>query len=114
MGSRLLEIKPDGTEVWFEHDPIEKKNRIQYKHPDLEAVLDYTKALRLASEYSKEGIKKNFWHYCHIPNIVLLKLRFEYGIDPWDKNNQKRVFEIINRDFPYLKVTEGKHVPKPV
>jgi hypothetical protein len=109
---RLLEIKQDGTEVWFEHDPIEKKNRILYKNPDVEPVLEYCKALRLATEYSKKGIKRDWWHYAHIPNWLLMKLRFEYGLDPWDKNNRKRVFEIINRDFPALKVTEGKHVPR--
>ena len=47
---RLLEIKPDGTEVWFKHDPIEKKNIIHYKNPDVEPVLDYAKALRLSAE----------------------------------------------------------------
>lgn len=112
MGPRLLEIKPDGTEVWFEHDSIEKKNRIHYKNPDLEPVLDYTKALRLASEYSKDGIKKEWWHYCHIPNMVLLKLRFEYGLNWMDKNHAKRIGEVINRDFAYLKVTEKNHTFK--
>jgi hypothetical protein len=112
MTQRLLEIKPDGTEVWFEHDSIEKKNRIHYKNPDVEPVLEYCKALRLAAEYSKKGIKKSWWHYVFVPDWLLLKFRFEYGIDPWDKNNKKRCFEIINRDFPYLKLTEGFHVPK--
>ncbi len=112
MSKRLLEIKPDGTEVWFHHDPIEKKNTIAYEHHDLEPILDYAKALRSATEYSKRGIKKGWWHYLTIPNIVIAKLRFEYGLDVWNKNHQKRIFEVINRDFPYLKTTDGKHVPK--
>ena len=112
MSGRLLEIKQDGTEVWFHHDPIAKKNTIEYKAPDVEHVLDYCKALRLASEYTKQGIKRSWMHYCHVPNWLLAKLRFEYGIDPWDKNNRKRVFEIINRDFPALKVTEKSHIPR--
>lgn len=110
---RLLEIKPDGTEVWFHHDPVEKTNTIHHKQPDMEPVLEWTKALRLATEYTKKGIKRDWWHYCHIPNIIALKLRQDYGLDVWNKNHQKRVFEVINRDFPYLKVTDGKHVPKP-
>ncbi len=109
---RLLDVKLDGTKVWFEHDSIEKKNHIHYEHPDVEPILEYTKALRLASEYSKEGIKKEWWHYMHIPDIVICKLRFEHGLDVWNKNHQKRIFEVINRDFAYLKVTEGKHVPR--
>lgn len=109
---RLLEIKPDGTEVWFEHDPIAKKNTIHYKHHDLEPTLEYTKALRLAAEYSKKGIKKDWWHYCHIPIIVIMELRTKYGLDIYNKNHQKRIFEVINRDYPYLKVTDGKHIPR--
>jgi hypothetical protein len=110
--ARLLEIKPDGTEVWFHHDPIAKTNTIEYKQADLEPVLDWTRALRLASEYSKKGIKRDWWHYCHIPNIIVLKLKTEYGLDVYNKNHQKRVFEVINRDFPYLKATDGKHIPR--
>lgn len=109
---RLLEIKPDGTEVWFEHDSIEKKNRIHYKHPDLEPVLDYTHALRMASEYTRNGIKREWWHYAHIPNMVILKLRHEYGLDIYNKNHNKRIFEVLNRDFAYLKVTEKSHIPR--
>ena len=109
---RLLEIKPDGTEVWFHHDPIEKKNTIQYKHHDLEPTLEYAKALRLASEYTRNGIKRDWWHYCHIPVIVIMELRMKYGLDVYNKNHQKRVFEVINRDYPYLKVTEKSHIPR--
>ena len=109
---RLLEIKPDGTEVWFKHDPIEKKNIIHYKNPDVEPVLDYAKALRLSAEYTKKGIKRSWMHYCHMPTWLMVKLRFEYGVDPWDPNNKKRVFQIINRDFPALKVTEKSHIPR--
>ena len=109
---RLLEIKPDGTEVWFEHDRIAKKNVIHYKNPDVEPVLDYAKALRMSSEYTRKGIKRSWMHYCHMPTWLMMKLRFEYGVDPWDPNNKKRVFQIINRDFPALKVTEKSHIPR--
>ena len=109
---RLLEIKPDGTEVWFKHDPIEKKNTIHYKNPDVEPILEWTKALRLATEYTKKGIKRSWMHYCHMPTWLMAKLHFEHKIDPWDPNNKKRIFQIIETDYPYLKVTDAKHIPK--
>jgi hypothetical protein len=109
---RLLDIKPDGTEVWFEYDPIEKKKVIHYKNRDVEPVLDYCAALRQASEYTQNGIKRSWFHYFHMPDWFALKLRYEYGIDPWDQNNRKRIFEIVNRDFPKLKVTEKSHIPR--
>lgn len=109
---RLLDIKPDGTEVWFEHDPIAKTNTKFYKNPDVEPVLDYCKALRHAAEYTQRGIKREWWHYFHMPDWLALKIKFEYGVDPWDMNNRKRVFEIVNRDFPALKTTEKSHIPR--
>lgn len=112
MGSkRLLSIDPDGTEKWFVHDPIAKTNTIHYEHHDLEPILDYAHALRMATDYSKKGIKRGWWHYAHIPNIIIAKLRFEYGLNVWDNNHKKRIFEVLNRDFPKLKLTEGFHVP---
>ena len=112
MAGRLMEIKEDGTEVWFHHDPIAKKNTIEYKQPNVEPVLEWAKALRLSSEYTKKGIKRSWMHYAHMPTWLQVKLRFEYGVDPWDPNNKKRVLQIINRDFPALKVTEKSHIPR--
>ena len=109
---RLLEIKPDGTEVWFKHDPIEKKNTISYKHPDVEPILEWTKALRLASEYTKKGIKRSWWHYFHMPAWLQVKLKFDHGVDPWDPNNKKKVFQVVEEHYPWLKVTESKHIPR--
>lgn len=109
MAKRLLDIKPDGTEVWFEHDPITKTNTKYYKYPDLEIVTDYCKALRLSSEYSKRGIKKSWWHYSFIPDSIILKLRMEHKLDIYNKDHAAAIGRIIERDYPYLKVTEGFH-----
>lgn len=106
---RLLDVGPDGLEKWFEYDPITKTKTIHYKQPDIEPVLEYTNALRKCSEYSREGIKKGWWHYAHIPNIVIIKLRTEYGLNIWNRNHEKRIWQVINSDFPYLKVTEKMH-----
>ena len=113
MGNkRLLDIRPDGTEVWFEHDARDKKNIIHYNNPDVEPILNYTEALRLSAEYTKRGIKKSWFHYFHMPSWFEVKLRFEHGLDPYNPNHRKRIFEIVNRDYPKLKVTEKSHIPR--
>jgi hypothetical protein len=39
-------------------------------------------------------------------------LKFEYGIDIFNKNDFKKAVDVINRDFPYLKCTDKHHALK--
>lgn len=74
---------------------------------DVEPVLEYAKALRNDS-LTDGGIKKDWWLYAIIPPIVILQLRHR-GINIYRKADFKRAFDIINRDYPYLKTTAKKH-----
>lgn len=47
---------------------------------DLEPIVERTKALRNADEYTANGIKANFWHVGHIPDVVCNQLR-QHGVD---------------------------------
>lgn len=76
---------------------------------DVEPVLDHAKALRNAPEISERGIKKGFWHYATIPPIVQLLLR-KKGIDVFNPEHGKRVRQEIDRNYPYCKTTDKRHV----
>lgn len=78
---------------------------------DVEPVLDYAKMLR-NDNLTDGGIKKDFWHYAQLPAVVILKLKYEYGIDVFKRDHQRRMMEIINRDFPYCKTTNKMHTVK--
>ena len=54
------------------------------------------------------GIKKGLWLYCSIPLTVVVELRNK-GIDVYKSSDRKRVFQAINRDYPYLKTTSKTH-----
>lgn len=47
---------------------------------DLEPIVERTKALRNADEYSANGIKASFWHVGHIPE-VLIGILAKHGVD---------------------------------
>ncbi len=47
---------------------------------DCEANLQYATQLRNSDEYSREGIKKGFFHAAHIPAVVVVEL-LQNGID---------------------------------
>lgn len=54
------------------------------------------------------GIKKGLWHYASIPLTVVVELRNK-GINIYDKSHHKRMFQEINRNYPYLRVTHRTH-----
>lgn len=75
---------------------------------DVEGALEYTKALRNDEDYSKRGIKNEFWHYAHVPNIVLEQM-IKRGLNPYGPGMTKEIMKIIDRDYPHLKVTTKHH-----
>ena len=78
------------------------------KHGDAQAGLDYAKALANDPDYSKEGIKKGFWHYAHIPAIVMEQL-YKHGINPYAPGTTKAIIKYINENCPHLKTTDKRH-----
>jgi hypothetical protein len=81
--------------------------RIHYQQ-DVEPVLDYTKALR-NDNLTDSGIKRDMWHYASIPPVVIMKLRFEYGVDVFNRDHYPKLFQLLNTEFKYLKTTNLNH-----
>lgn len=73
---------------------------------DVQAVLDYTKALANDGATDK-GIKKGWWLYAKVPAIVQLQMRAK-GIKLEDPTATKRIIAEINANYPHLKCTQ-KH-----
>jgi hypothetical protein len=78
---------------------------------DVEPVLNYTTALR-NDNATDVGIKKDLWLYAVLPPVIILKLKYEYGIDVFKRDDQKKMMQVINRDFPHLKTTSKTHTVK--
>ena len=77
---------------------------------DVSAALDYATKLRNAPGYAKQGIKQNFMHAVHIPDIIMLKMKMEDGFDCYTASAKEiRQFLVRNRDkYGNLFVTGGK------
>lgn len=76
---------------------------------DVEPVLDLAKYERTHGLSDKAGKKSEMHLYARIPPVVILKLKYEYGIDIYARGDLKKAFDVINRDFPYLKCTDKVH-----
>jgi len=64
---------------------------------DVSAAMDHATELRNDDEYSRVGIKKNWWHAFHIPTIVALKMISEDGFDPY-KQPTEETFKFLRRN----------------
>jgi hypothetical protein len=84
--------------------------RVHYSQ-DVEPVLEYNKVLRNDS-LTDSGIKRDMWMYAKIPPVVIMKLKFEYGVDIFNREHYKRLFELLNGEFKYLKTTDLRHTVK--
>lgn len=82
---------------------------------DVEPQLEENKRLQNNDDYTKHGIKNEFWNYAHVPAIVQLKWLQKYGPqnDPMKKGNEKLLFRLLNDpEWRYLKTTNKIHTAK--
>ena len=106
---RLLDHDPlTGVTNYFhydEHNDISTIETVQ----DVDGVLDMTQRVRNDNDATKKGIKGGWWHYAHLPDIVILKMIQEDGVNPYDLNDAKKVGQLVEDKYQYCKLTSGKH-----
>ena len=99
-----------GVRDLWDYDPDTGVATIR-REQNVQPVLDYAAAIRSAGasdrKYQKGG--KEAALYAVIPAGVQFEL-LKKGIDIHDPNCTKRLLETINRDYPYLKMTDKVHV----
>jgi hypothetical protein len=108
MAKRLLDVDPlTGMRTYHEYDHLNQKTHISYAFArDMDPVLSALSALRNDDDYSRNGIKQEFWHYAHIPNELILKWRIE-GVDV---NDPVELRKMVNKpEYAYLKATTKVH-----
>jgi hypothetical protein len=103
----------------YEVDPVSGE-RVTYgaqagqfivkRERDIAPAMDYTKALRDASGYAKQGIKDSFQHCVHIPDTVAAKMMTDHGFDVYRRSAKEiRLFLRRHRaEYANLFVTAGK------
>jgi hypothetical protein len=110
MAKRVLDYDPfTGMTTTFDYDPISDITTLGYEQ-DVTAFVEYGKELQKHEDYSKQGIKNGWWHYCIFPPIIIQKWLIEHGVNVFDRNHQKKVYSLINQpEYRYLKTTTKMH-----
>ena len=106
--SRVLDVDPNsGIKTTFDYDPLSDRIEIKQEQ-DLSGFLDHLQRIRNERDTADKGIAESWWHYCSIPEIVQIEL-FRKGIDILNPAHAKRVFDEVNTNYPYLKLTNKTH-----
>jgi hypothetical protein len=104
--AKFVDIDERGVETW--EDSYDGKMQLHYRQ-DVAPLLDYTKRAR-NDGLTDHGIKNDLWHYAQIPPVIILEMKFKHGVDVFKRGDLKKAFELINREYPYLKMTNKTHV----
>ena len=106
---RLLDHDPvTGVTDYFHYDEHTDTSTIETVQ-DVSSYLDKAKAARNDSDQSRKGIKNGFWMYAHLPDVVILKMLREDGVNVYDPNDAKKVGQLVDTKYEYCKLTYGKH-----
>lgn len=109
MTKRLLDFNPlTGEKTWFQFDAHNEQMTITHEQ-DVSEALRQAKAMANDGDYSKRGIKNDMWHYARVPNTVIIDMKNRFGVDFFNKNHAKRMFELLNTEYKQFKTTEKTH-----
>lgn len=113
MSKRLLNFDPaTGLMTWHEHNSLTDETIISYT-ADSSPVIDRNKEMQKTDEFTKKGIKQEFWMYASIPAEVQVDWLINKGVDINNRDHAKKMFALLNDpEYKYLKTTAGYHEPK--
>jgi hypothetical protein len=104
---RLID-QSGGTKTYFDMDENSGDIRITTEQ-ELKPFLERMKAIRQhSSDTWNKGLKESWLRYCSIPPVVIMELK-QKGIDVFNPNDEKRMLQEINRNYPYLKTVDHKN-----
>lgn len=111
MSTRLLDYNP----LTGERELFKVNNdgtfSIVYEQP-VDNILEMNKRDAIERD-AKKQIDRDWVLYARIPNIVAIQWRTNHGVDIFDRNHKKKMFELLNSpDYRYLKAVDMHHAVK--
>ena len=106
--SQFFSFDPgNGITAYTDYDHATDKMIVRQEQ-DVEPLLDHTKSL--ANEgLTDKSMKDGMWLYAQIPPVVIMELK-KKGINIYNRDDHKRLFQELNTNYKYLKTTSRTHV----
>lgn len=102
----------------LDYDPITRMKTIYRERPgggvdiyyeqDVEPALEYCNEKAKDADYTRAGMKSEWLHYGHIPDVIITKWMSE-GFNIYEYGSAREAFKRLNRDYPKLKTTTIFH-----
>lgn len=110
MAKRIVDYDPVfGVTTYFDYDAA-SDTTIVGTEQDVSILLDENKRLQNDDGVWKQGVKNSWAMYARYPAVIIQKWLNEYGVNVFDENHSKKVFELTNRpEYRYLKTTTKMH-----
>lgn len=110
--SRVLDFNPlTGERVLFDYDAHQDRMVLTHQQ-DVRRELAFAHNKAVDDSATQRGIKNDLWHYARVPNIVILEMKQKHGVDFFDRNHKKRVFELLNTEYKWCKTTDKNHTER--
>jgi len=101
MSKRLLEYDPlTGISTYFEGDGHGGFKIAQSQ--DVQKILDRNKRLANDTQYKRQGIKTDWYHFATIPVTILHEILQKYNLDWANNDDLPKIEKIIQRDYKKL------------
>jgi len=101
MSKRLLEYDPlTGISTYFEGDGHNGFKIAQSQ--DVQKILDRNKRLANDTQYKRQGIKTDWYHFATIPVTILHEILQKYNLDWANNDDLPKIEKIIQRDYKKL------------
>ena len=118
---RLLDWDADTLTATYHHYDHDTGLTTIEEVQDIEPIIELNKAkqnhgqggAKGINEYSKQGIKNEWWHVATIPNSVLMRWRTEYGLNIhlWGRCEwtTRKIKQLLNsREWALLRTGTGR------
>ena len=103
MSKTLFDYNPvKGLTTNFTHE--DGKTHLEYVQ-DVEPTLELAKDLAKTDDHWKEGMKREMVHAAFVPDVLIMKMLNEDGVNFYDKSQTQRVLYLLDTKYPHFKTT---------
>ena len=107
MSRRILDFDPlTSTTTYHDYDHSTKQTIIT-EVQDVEKYLERNKKLANDTQYKKDGIKSDWYHFASVPNGVMIEIMQKYNVDWRNDDDLPKIERILSsNEYRYLRTVD--------
>jgi hypothetical protein len=104
---RLIDIDPlTRTKTYHEYDHSSGVTSIETVQ-DIQPFLERNKRLQNDTNFKRQGIKEDWYHFATLPNVFILKLKKEFNLDVFNDDDLPKIEKLLKgSEYKYLRTVD--------